>query len=112
MKLFLSLNLIFILFYSISSSAKTEVPKLTGPIIDTSGLLSDSAKSKAEIIIRDVYITSGTQLQVLLVDNLENDTIESYSMRVVETYQLGSEKKDNGFCKRLRSKSQARGREG
>lgn len=97
MKQLLNLSFLLLTVFSFKSLANTEIPKLTGPVIDKSSVLSKATISKAEQIIKEVYITSGTQLQVLIINNLVNDTIETYSMRVAETYQLGSEKKDNGI---------------
>ncbi|MEL0083340.1 MAG: TPM domain-containing protein, partial [Gammaproteobacteria bacterium] len=38
----------------------------------------------------------GPQLQVLVIPQLDDETIESYSIKVVEKWQLGSEEKDDG----------------
>lgn len=97
MKQLLNLSFLLLTIFSFKSLANTEIPELTGPVIDKSSVLSKATITKAEQIIKEVYITSGTQLQVLIINNLVNDTIETYSMRVAETYQLGSEKKDNGI---------------
>ncbi len=94
-----SLNkLLFIIFFTLSFSliANTDIPELTGPVVDQANVLSSQGKSKIEAFIRRVYKKHGVQLQVLIINTLNRESIEGYSMRVVEKWQLGSAKEDNG----------------
>lgn len=94
-----SLNkLLFIIFFTLSFSllANTDIPELTGPVVDQANVLSSQGKSKIETFIRRVYQKHGTQLQVLIINTLNSESIEGYSMRVVEKWQLGNAKEDNG----------------
>ena len=72
------------------------VPSLSGPVVDSVGLLS---KGDAEAIggsLLQYFRSSGNQLQVLIIDALGGEPIERYSMRVVESWKLGSDERDNG----------------
>ena len=73
-----------------------EVPRHTGPVVDVAGVLSrsDNAKISASLLrFQRVY---GPQLQVLVVPKLEDETIETYSIKVVDAWKLGAEGKDDG----------------
>ena len=62
-----------------------------------------------EALIRDYYQKTGVQLQVLIIPSLEEktqektqekaqkETIESFSMKVVEKWKLGGKKNDGGL---------------
>ncbi len=73
-----------------------DVPKLTGPVVDLAGVLSQSDQKKIAASLLQFQRDHGPQLQVLVVPELEDETIESYSIKVVDEWKLGSEEKDDG----------------
>lgn len=73
-----------------------DVPRLTGPVVDLAGVLSGSEQEKISASLLQFQRKYGPQLQVLLVPKLEDETIESYSIKVVDEWKLGSKDKDNG----------------
>jgi uncharacterized protein len=73
-----------------------DVPKLTGPVVDLAGVLSQSDQKKIAASLLQFQRDHGPQLQVLVVPELEDETIESYSIKVVDKWKLGSEDKDDG----------------
>ena len=73
-----------------------DVPKLTGPVVDLAGVLSQSDQKKIAASLLQFQRDYGPQLQVLVVAELEDETIESYSIKVVDKWKLGSEDKDDG----------------
>ena len=73
-----------------------DVPKLIGPVVDLSGVLSRSDQEKISASLLQFQRKYGPQLQVLVVPKLEDDTIESYSIKVVDKWKLGAKDKDNG----------------
>ena len=73
-----------------------DVPRLTGPVVDLAGVLSRSEQEKISASLLQFQRKYGPQLQVLLVPKLEDETIESYSIKVVDEWKLGSKDKDNG----------------
>ncbi len=73
-----------------------DVPKLTGPVVDLAGALSRSDQAKISASLSQFQRKYGPQLQVLVVPKLEDETIESYSIKVVDEWKLGAKGKDNG----------------
>ena len=73
-----------------------DVPKLIGPVVDLSGVLSRSDQEKISASLLQFQRKYGPQLQVLVVPKLEDETIESYSIKVVDKWKLGAKDKDNG----------------
>ncbi len=79
-----------------SPAASLEVPKLTGPVVDLAGVLNRSEKAEISASLLQFQRKYGPQLQVLVVPSLEDETIESYSIKVVDAWKLGSKDKDDG----------------
>lgn len=73
-----------------------EVPKHTGPVVDVAGVLSRSDNAKISASLSQFQRVYGPQLQVLVVPKLEDETIETYSIKVVDAWKLGAEGKDDG----------------
>ncbi|HIO13762.1 MAG TPA: TPM domain-containing protein, partial [Chromatiales bacterium] len=79
-----------------SPALSLDVPKLTSPVVDLAGVLSQSDRTKIAASLLQFKQRYGPQLQVLVVPKLEDETIESYSIKVVDQWKLGAEKKDDG----------------
>ena len=73
-----------------------DVPKLIGPVVDLVGVLSRSDQVTISASLLQFQRKYGPQLQVLVVPKLEDETIESYSIKVVDKWKLGAKDKDNG----------------
>ena len=73
-----------------------EVPKHSGPVVDLAGVLSSSERTQIAASLVQFSRTYGPQLQVLVVPELQDETIESYSIKVVDQWRLGSKEKDDG----------------
>lgn len=69
---------------------------LIGPLNDYSGILSNEDKTQLDKTLMDEYKKSGTQVAVLIVDTLDGQAIEDFSIKMVEKYPLGQKGKDNG----------------
>ena len=81
------------------AAAELPVPPLTGPVVDRVGVLDDQWRERLAGLSRAARAEeggNGPQLQYLLVRSLEGEPIESYSMRVAESWKLGTKGKDNG----------------
>jgi uncharacterized protein len=74
----------------------TDVPRLSGPVVDEVGLLDPAARRSIAEALAAYQRRSGNQLQVLIIDTLGDEPIEAYSMRVAEAWKLGSAERDNG----------------
>jgi uncharacterized protein len=89
---FLCLLCVFSLVTSIAKAV--EVPSLTGPVVDQSRFISEQANSAISSALYNLEKETGIQFQVLIVPKLENETIEGYSIKVVDEWKLGKKGDD------------------
>lgn len=73
-----------------------EVPPLQGRVNDRAGVLSPQMERQLEAQLEAYERGTGHQLAVLLVPTLDGDPIEDYTLRVVESWKLGKQGKDDG----------------
>ena len=92
MKYFLSI----LLFYCCSAGA-FKVPELTGPVMDQAGILSKNEIEEISRKIRSIKEKGIAQIQVLVIEELNNEAIESVSIQITDKWKLGDAKKDNGI---------------
>lgn len=81
------------------AAAAAPIPALTGPVVDTAGLLrADDVRRLSSLAsaARANEGGRGVQLQYLVVRSLGGEPIEDYSMRVAKAWRLGSADRDNG----------------
>jgi len=76
--------------------AALEVPFLSGRVNDLAGVLPDDAETQIEAELARLEEETGAQMAVLTIESLEGDPLEDFSLRVVETWQLGQKGQDNG----------------
>lgn len=88
--------LLSLLLVSGMAHAELAVPALTGPVVDKASIMSRRYEERLSNYIRDLFESTGNQLQVLTVPSLEGESIEGYSIRVVDDWKLGDKEKDNG----------------
>jgi uncharacterized protein len=94
MRAFVRLCFFFCLFFSRSLFAERVIPRLTGPVMDEAGFLSSSERSNLDQLLRSYEPV--VQIQIWTLNSLEGEPIEGLSIRAVDTWKLGAEKKDNG----------------
>ncbi len=85
-----SLSLFSLLAYAI------DIPSLTSPVIDQAGLLTKKQKIQLESLFHKIKREEGPQLQILTVKNLQGESIENFSIEVVDKWQLGDKQRDDG----------------
>lgn len=84
-----------ILFFAITFKAHAlEVPALTGPVVDEAQFLSRDASAAIQNALRNLQQTEGIQFQVLIIDKLVDETIEGYSIKVVDEWKIGKKGDD------------------
>ena len=74
-----------------------DVPPLQGRVNDRAGVLSPAERGSLEERLAAYERQTGHQLAVLIVPSLEGDPIEDFSIRVVESWQLGKKGRDDGI---------------
>lgn len=90
-----SLLILLLMLIALPAVAR-EVPAPDGYINDSAGLLSPPTALKLEQFLRDFERSDSTQIVLLTIDSLEDETLESYALKVLETWGIGQKKKDNG----------------
>ena len=75
-----------------------EVPRLRGPVVDKARLLSHAEKRALAGKLRGIHANgAGPQIQILIIPSLEGEVIENFSIKVVDQWKLGDEKRDDGL---------------
>jgi uncharacterized protein len=80
-----------------AASAEVAVPPLRSRVTDLAGVLPPERARALEERLAAFERETSHQIAVLSVPTLEGEPIESFSLRVVEAWQLGQEGLDNGM---------------
>jgi len=78
-------------------AAKVDVPKFRSPVIDEAGIVDSQLEMSLNSELNRIYENGGPQIAVFVAENLRGQTIEQYSIAVVDEWKLGSKGKDNGI---------------
>jgi uncharacterized protein len=81
---------------SAGTSLAGDVPFLNGRVNDTAGLLSHTTVAELESLLKSHEDSTSNQVVLLTVPGLGGESVEEFSMRVVDTWKLGQRGKDNG----------------
>lgn len=73
-----------------------EVPALRGRVTDEAGVLSTASTRRLEERLAAYEQATGRQMAVLVVQSLQGEPIEGFSIRVVEAWKLGRAGQDDG----------------
>lgn len=73
-----------------------EVPALAKRVNDNAGMLSPDTRVQLEQTLESLEKEDSTQIVILTIDSLEGENLEDFSLKVVESWQLGQEGLDNG----------------
>ncbi len=83
------------LFLAVQVSA-LEVPRLQGRVNDYAELLSPATEASLESVLKSLESSDSTQIVVLTIGSLQGDSLEAFSLRVVEDWKIGQQGLDNG----------------
>ncbi len=72
------------------------LPELTGRIVDLANVFSPEDKALLEKAVQSLETRSGGQMAVLTLQELRGWTIEEFSIRLAEKWQIGHKGSDNG----------------
>lgn len=79
------------------SYGQKSIPELWGlHVHDEAHVLSTSVVDHLETQLKQYEDSTSNQLAVLIINSLDGDVLEEYSMRVAEKWRLGQKEKDNG----------------
>ncbi|MCB5191190.1 YgcG family protein [Methylobacillus arboreus] len=96
MKLLAPLLWLWLAVASLAQADEVAVPQLTARVTDLTGTLSQQQQAALENRLMQFEQEKGSQIAVLLVPTTAPEAIEQYSMRVVEAWNLGRGKVDDG----------------
>jgi uncharacterized protein len=91
-----ALYLILLLLLPVFPAAALDVPDPTGYVNDRAGLLSQNVELKLEQFLREFENSDSTQITILTIPTLEDETLEGYALKVFESWKIGQLGKDNG----------------
>jgi uncharacterized protein len=84
-----------LLFAAVAWSA-TDVPFLTGRVVDNAEILSAATREALEAKLAAHEQATTNQVAVLTVVSLDDESIEDFAIRVFESWKLGRRGRDNG----------------
>lgn len=97
MKSRLKIAILSLLISSLTFGQKAlEIPDLSSRVTDLTGLLNQDQKSSLSDQLKALEDRKGSQVAVLIVDSTEPETMEQFSIRVVDEWKLGREDVDDG----------------
>ncbi len=79
-----------------NTQAEQPIPEFNGWVVDLTNTLTSTQKQLLEQQLKQFAETKGSQLAVLIVPTTTPESIEQYSIRVVEKWQLGRKGIDDG----------------
>ena len=74
-----------------------EVPYLSSRVNDYANILSPETVQGLEFMLKAHEDSTSNQVVVLTVPSLEGEVLEEFSIKVVDTWKLGTKKNDNGL---------------
>lgn len=96
LRAFLVLVIAALSIAGLNTYADVPVPPLTARVTDETGTLTGEQRASLEQTLKDFEARRETQISVLIIPTTQPETIEQYSMRVVEKWKLGRVKVDDG----------------
>ncbi|MBL7661467.1 TPM domain-containing protein [bacterium] len=80
----------------LSAFALIEIPELTGRVVDLSSTLTGPEKAVLENGLAQFEKEKGSQIAVLILPTTAGEAIESFGIRLAETWKIGREKINDG----------------
>jgi uncharacterized protein len=77
-------------------AAETPVPPLTARVTDLTHTLTADQRAALEAKLATFEAQKGSQVAILVVPSTQPETIEQYSIRVVDQWKLGRQRVDDG----------------
>lgn len=94
------LSLLFIFFLlPYTSLAATPEPPLSPAnyIVDLAKIINDDVEARLNAYLKELEAKTTAQVVVLTIKSLDQEDIESFSLRTAEKWKLGQKGKDNGL---------------
>lgn len=89
--------IVILLFTSPKIFSEVTVPELTNRVMDQYGILDSIQVNALEDKLLSLETKKGSQLAILIISSTEGESIEQFSLRVVENWKLGRKSIDDGI---------------
>lgn len=90
------LLLLGLLLIAAPALADTQVPALSGRVVDQAGILTSAEESRLTTRLKDLEDKSSIQLVVVTLPSLRGSPIEEWGLALGRTWGIGQKGKDNG----------------
>lgn len=88
--------LAILILLSASDIWAMDVPPLNARVNDYARMLGNGVARQLEAVLADLERTDGTQVVLLTIESLSGDSLEDFSIRVVDAWKPGQKGFDNG----------------
>ncbi|KXS33967.1 MAG: uncharacterized protein AWU56_2475 [Idiomarina sp. T82-3] len=89
--------LILINLCLVTDTLALEVPTLRQPVTDQAGIIDKNSLYTLNSVLYRLHQNKIAQMAVLTVPSLEDESLEGYSIKVVDEWKLGTKEKDRGL---------------
>lgn len=93
----LILFLFVLIFFSFRDLFARPIPPLSSRITDEANLISPEKKAEWEGLLSFHEKNTSDQIAILIIPSLEGEVLEEYSLKVAESWKLGTQERDNGL---------------
>jgi len=80
----------------LSAVGDMAIPYLSGRVVDQAEVLSTPARKRVANMLQAHERATGNQIAVLTINSIRGESIEDFSVRVFESWKLGSREQNNG----------------
>ena len=87
-----------------ASASAPWVPQLKGRVTDVAKVLSDTDRERLTDMLRSYEEETSHQIAILIIPTLSSENIESFSLRVANSWGLGHKDINNGILVTLAMK--------
>lgn len=95
----LTLIILTLIFFGADSyliQAEETLPSAVGYVNDFSGVLIEEDKNAINKLASELYMNTGAELAVVIVNSTKPETIEQYAARLFQKWGIGQKNKNNG----------------
>lgn len=92
----LFLGFVILAQFSLQQAYCLEVPALKGRVNDYGNIISATTEAQLDQYLQQLEQSDSTQIAVLTIPSLEGESLEGFSLKVVEKWKIGQKQLDNG----------------
>jgi uncharacterized protein len=89
-------SFVWVVFLAAQIIWSMNIPALKGRVNDYAGILNSTQKEQLETLLQDAESKTSSQVVLLTINSLEGESLEDFSIRVVENWKIGQKEFNNG----------------